>query len=112
MATPYVELFPAIEKGLPTILSNAPLTGFSVTNALMEKVKTIVKTPNYQGRLVSIENLYGWRNEWKSLTDSAPKSFYAEQVEIKDETHETMAYKSIYEGLKRLFHDYAPNIIN
>lgn len=90
---------------------DAPLAGFVSAKPLLEKVKIIVKTPNYQGRLISIENLYGWRNEWKSLTDSAPKSFYAEQVEIKDETHETMAYKSIYEGLKRLFYDYAPNII-
>lgn len=90
---------------------DAPLGGFAAVKPLIEKVKVIVKTPNYQGRLVSIENLYGWRNEWQSLKDSAPKSFYAEQFVVKDETHETMAYKGIYEGLKRLFHDYAPNII-
>src|SRR5262249_12045112 len=79
---------------------------------LMEKAKTVIaKTTNYQGRLITIENLYGWRNEWKSLTEAAPKGFYGEQVEIKDETHETMVYKGIYEGLKRLFHDYAPNIV-
>jgi uncharacterized protein len=90
---------------------DAPLAGFAAAKPLMEKVKTVIaKTPNYQGRLVSIENLYGWRKEWAALKDSAPKGFYGEQVEIRDETHETMAYKGIYEGLKRLFSDYAPNI--
>jgi uncharacterized protein len=91
---------------------DAPLAGFADVKPLMEKAKTvIIKTPNYHGRLVSIENLYGWKKEWLSLIEAMPKSFYGEQVEIKDETHETMAYKGIYEGLKRLFHDYAPNII-
>jgi uncharacterized protein len=90
---------------------DAPLAGFDAVNSLVEKVKTVAKSANYQGRLVSIENLYGWRKEWTLLKDSAARGFYAEQVESKDETHETMALKGIYEGLKRLFHDYTPNII-
>jgi hypothetical protein len=78
----------------------------------MEKAKTVItKTPDFHGRLVTIESLYGWRKEWVSLVGAAPKGFYGAQVEIKDETHETMAYKGIYEGLKHLFHDYAPNIV-
>lgn len=90
---------------------DAPLTGFASAKLLMEKAKAVIsKTPNYQGRLVSIENLYGWRNEWASLKNAAPKGFYGEQLVIKDETHETMAYEGIYEGLKHLFYDYAPNI--
>jgi uncharacterized protein len=90
---------------------DAPLAGFAPAKPLMEKVKTLItKTPNYRGRLVSIENLYGWRQDWTLFKAGAPKGFYGEQLEIKDETHETMAYKGIYEGLKRLFHDYAPNI--
>lgn len=99
-------------KTFPWILSiDAPLAGFASAKPVMEKAKTLIaKTPNYQGRLVSIENLYGWRKDWAILKDSAPKGFHGEQVEIKDETHETMAYKGIYEGLKRLFFDYAPNI--
>jgi hypothetical protein len=91
---------------------DAPLAGFPAANPIMEKVKTVIGAPpNYRGRLVTIENLYGWKKEWTSLIAAAPKTFYGEQVEIKDETHETMAYKAIYEGLKRLFHDYAPNIV-
>jgi len=91
---------------------DAPLAGFPEVKPMLEKIKTLISQyPNYRGRLVTIENLYGWKKEWASLIEVAPKTFYKEQVEIKDETHETMAYKGIYEGLKRLFHDYAPNLI-
>jgi pimeloyl-ACP methyl ester carboxylesterase len=92
---------------------DAPLAGFTDVKPLMEKVKALVnKTPNYHGRLITIENLYGWRREWGSLMGVAPKGFYGEQVEIMDETHEAMAFKGIYEGLKRLFHDYTPKLIS
>ena len=90
---------------------DAPLTGFAAVKPLLEKIKASAKNRKTGQRLVSVENLYGWRNEWKSLKDSADANYYAERIEIKDETHETMAYKGIYEGLKRLFYDYAPNII-
>ncbi len=91
---------------------DAPLAGFPVTEPLMEKAKGLIsKTSTYERRLVSVENLYGWKKEWAGFVESASKNFYGAQVDIKDETHETMAYKGIYEGLKRLFYDYAPNII-
>jgi predicted alpha/beta superfamily hydrolase len=90
---------------------DAPLAGFSPVAPVMEKVKAAAKNPNSRGRLVSIENLYGWRKQWSALTATAQKNFYAAQIEIKDETHETMAYKGVYEGLKSLFHDYAPNLV-
>jgi hypothetical protein len=90
---------------------DAPLAGFAEMKPMMEKTRTVITKPNFHGRLVSVENLYGWRKEWATLVQAAPNGFYGEQVEIKDETHETMAYKGVYEGLKRLFHDYAPNLV-
>src|SRR5262249_31091882 len=91
---------------------DAPLSGFPSARPIMEKARErIAGTPDYRGRLVTVENLYGWRKEWPALTEAAPKGFFGERVEIKDETHETMAYKGVYEGLKRLFHDYAPDIV-
>lgn len=91
---------------------DAPLSGFPEAKPIMEKAKSVItKTANYRGRLVTIENLYGWKKEWTAVIEATPKNFYGEQVAIKDETHETMAYKAIYEGLKRLFHDYAPNLV-
>ena len=91
---------------------DAPLAGFPEVKSIMEKFKTVITTtPNYHGRMVTVENLYGWKKEWASATADAPKGFYGAQILIKDETHETMALKGIYEGLKSLFHDYAPNIV-
>src|SRR5262245_57135925 len=92
------------------IAMDAPL--FRDARLILEKAREMItKNQNYRGRLVTIENLHGWKKEWASLAEAAPKGFYGAQVEIKDETHETMAYKGIYEGLKRLFHDYATNIV-
>lgn len=90
---------------------DAPLAGFSPVAPIMEKIQAAAKKTNSRGRLVSVENLYGWRKQWSGLTAAAQKDFYAAQIEIKDETHETMAYKGVYEGLKHLFHDYAPNLV-
>jgi uncharacterized protein len=88
---------------------DAPFVGFPQLQPLVEKARTMItKTPNYRGRLVTIEKAIGWLNEWPSLIEAAPKSFYGAQVKITDETHETMVYKGIYEGLKRLFYDFEP----
>jgi len=90
---------------------DAPVTGFPEVKPLIEKARVeITKNPNYRGRVVSIEKLYGWRKEWTSFVSGAPKGFYGEQVEIKDETHETLVYKGVYEGLKILFHDHTPTM--
>ena len=93
------------------ISMDAPLAGFQDVKPLTEKLRTLINSPDYRGRLVTVENLYGWKKEWPSLIGAAPKGFYGERVEINGETHESMAYKGIYEGLKRLFHDYTPNTI-
>jgi pimeloyl-ACP methyl ester carboxylesterase len=91
---------------------DAPLYGFPEAKPMMGKIRErLTKTPNYHGRLVTIENLYGWKQEWAALLEAAPQGFLGAQIEVKDETHETMAYKGVYEGLKFLFRDYAPNII-
>ena len=90
---------------------DAPLAGFAEMKPMMEKAGTVINKPNFHGRLVSVETLYGWRKDWATLVQAAPRGFYGAQVELKDETHETMVYKGVYEGLKRLFHDYAPNLV-
>lgn len=82
---------------------------FGPLRPLLEKTQELIaKDAKFRGRLVTIERQLGWQNDWPSLLQTAPKSFYGARVEITDETHETMVYKGIYEGLKRLFHDYAP----
>jgi len=91
---------------------DAPLSGFPEVRGLMEKATVaITKNKGARGRLVTIENLYGWKKDWPSPIEAASKGFIRDRVEIRDETHETMAYKGVYEGLKRLFRDYAPDLI-
>jgi hypothetical protein len=88
---------------------DAPMVGFPQLQSMVENVRAVItKTANYRGRLASVEGGLGWLNEWPSLIAAATNSFHGAQVKITEETHETMVYKGIYKGLKRLFHDYAP----
>lgn len=53
-------------------------------------------------RYFSGEALYGWQRQW---TEQGPAK---QQMKWKDETHESMPLKGIYEGLKVLFYDFVP----
>ncbi len=55
-------------------------------------------------RYFSAESLYGWSNNFAQL---AGCNSYRQQ-KIDYETHETMPYKGIYDGLKFLFNEYIP----
>lgn len=90
---------------------DAPLSGFGPVKPIMDRIRSIASDPKFHGRLVTVENLYGWRKDWASVAAAGQSGFFGAQIDIKDETHETMAYKAVYEGLKRLFSDYAPNLI-
>jgi hypothetical protein len=86
---------------------DAPL--FGAVHPLLERARTLIsKNNDFRGRLVTVENSLGWGKDWASLISAAPSGFYGAQVYVRDETHETMVFKGIYEGFKRLFHDYAP----
>ena len=90
-----------------------PIDGplFGPVRPLLEKARDLInKDAKFRGRMVAVERQLGWMNEWQTLVRNAPNRFYGARVEITDETHETMVYKGIYEGLKRLFHDYAPEV--
>lgn len=52
----------------------------------------------------SAETRYGWENE---LPKTSCNSYYQEKIE--GETHETMPYKGIYDGLKFLFREHIPS---
>jgi hypothetical protein len=55
-------------------------------------------------KYVSVERIYGWGDKIKP--DST--CLFFSQVIIQNESHETMPYKGLYEGLKILFNDYWP----
>lgn len=56
-------------------------------------------------KYVSAESIYGWRNSM--VVNNSCLLF--SQVKIEGESHETMPYKGLYEGLKILFSDYWPS---
>ncbi len=57
-------------------------------------------------KYASIKSLYGWSNNFKVENSCV----HFKQVTLENETHETMPYKGIYEGLKYLFNDYLPPV--
>ena len=94
------------------LVMDAPLSGFHDAVPIMKKTRSVI-TSSSAVRLVSIENAYGWKKDWTALVEGVPESFYGQQVELPNGTHETMAYEGVHQGLGRLFHDYAPDdIIN
>lgn len=56
-------------------------------------------------KYVSVKRLFGWKEEIKAGNDCLTFS----QIIIRDENHETMPYKGMYEGLRYLFNDYLPS---
>lgn len=54
----------------------------------------------------SAETLYGWGN---ALSDGFSSQDYS-QIKIENETHETMPYKGIYEGLRFFFKEHVPGM--
>ena len=58
--------------------------------------------------LVSLETRYGWPSDaWESLTQSAPADWTLVRNVVPDETHESMAWPSVYPGIKALYARYS-----
>lgn len=68
--------------------------------------------PQHKGRLIMVEatSVEGWRNDWAKLAPHAPRGLYWEMVDIPGESHEGMAFRGRYEGLKALFKHYVPQM--
>ncbi|MEI9909859.1 MAG: alpha/beta hydrolase-fold protein [Bacteroidota bacterium] len=124
------ELLPYINKNYPVnglnVLIGHSQGGLFVTYAGLEKSSLfpfilaldvpVTVNPavlkDYQQRIgktcdlnyFSGETLYGWGNDFSK---PAGCNSYL-QKRIEDETHETMPYKGIYEGLKFLFREHIP----
>ncbi|HVG15779.1 MAG TPA: alpha/beta hydrolase-fold protein [Chitinophagaceae bacterium] len=86
----------------PFVLSiDAPITVDSQVQKELEQ-KIMQQQPF---RYVSVEQIFGWKKDFlKQVKDSQSIS-----LKIENETHETVALKGFYEGLRILFHDYVPS---
>lgn len=72
------------------------------TAELEKSYLKLLKEDRGSMRYFSGEALYGWQGQWAEQDPSK------KQLKWKEETHESMPLKGIYEGLKVLFYDFTP----
>ena len=88
----------------PWILSlDAPMNIGSKSVSMKEEIAKAVKDTKI--RYASIEAVYGWRDEWSKyflISDNVLAK------RIFDESHESMVFVGVYEGLKFLYKDFSP----
>jgi len=94
----YPEQFPWI------LALDAPMNVEPKINPVKEMIAKAVKDNN-KIRYASIETTYGWKEEWAKYFSEDDRVM---RKEISDETHESMAFKGVYEGFKFLYKDFAP----
>ncbi|MGH7468006.1 MAG: alpha/beta hydrolase [Longimicrobiales bacterium] len=59
-------------------------------------------------RYVSLETRFGWSDAtWSALKAAAPASWVLRREKLDGESHESMGFLSMYQGLKFAFHDYS-----
>lgn len=67
----------------------------------------LTQHPDHKGRISTVWIRYSWDpDRWSKLVDRADTGFRAMTFELPDETHVSMYYEGMYEGLKQLFFDY------
>jgi hypothetical protein len=84
--------------------SPVQLGNFEVERRILEFLS---EHPDHIGRLITVRQRFGWSNEGgRQLEELASSSFYTERFDLPGETHESVYFIAMYEGLKRLFHDF------
>lgn len=59
-------------------------------------------------RYVSLETRFGWPDAaWSALKDVAPSTWHLHREELAGESHESMVFLALYQGLKHAFSDYS-----
>lgn len=87
------------------IALDAPMDIDTKTNKLKELILLAIKEEKTKIRYTSIESIFGWDDEhWKSM----PQNGQTMKLQLMGESHESMPFKGIYEGLNFLFKDFSP----
>lgn len=59
-------------------------------------------------RYVSLETRFGWNDDhWDRLVQSAPPNWLLHRARLEGESHETMPFLAMYQGLRSAFRDYS-----
>lgn len=66
------------------------------------------RNPAQPLRYVSLESRFGWTDKtWQALQDVAPKNWRLKREILEGESHESMFFISMYQGLKHALGDYS-----
>ena len=64
--------------------------------------------PDHVGRLASAWTRFEWSEQsWETISGSNYPDFIATRFDLVDESHQSMYFEGIYEGLRDLFYDFA-----
>ena len=87
----------------PVVVSiDAPM---HLDDALLVKKMMQLKQPV---RYVSLETRFGWSDvDWNALVKALPSSSVLHREKLPGESHESMGFLSMYQGLKFAFRDYS-----
>jgi hypothetical protein len=83
---------------------DAPMNVDVKTRSITDQLSKVLKEKS-KARYVSAEALYGWDNRWTALGAPAEQAI---KLTFPDESHESMPFKGIYDGLKFLYRDFSP----
>ncbi len=92
------EMFPFV------IALDDPIGIFPSFNSIRQEIGQVLQV-NPATRYASFEAVYGWSDQWEPAIQTEDRAL---QAMVTGETHESMPYKSIYDGLKFLFNDFSP----
>ena len=94
-------------KQFPWVVAlDAPMNIDAKTISIKASIGKSVNNAPAKTRYASIETAYGWEGEWVNYF---PDNKSALQEMLPDETHESMAFKGVYDGLKFLYKDFGPS---
>ncbi|GHM99186.1 hypothetical protein WSM22_06760 [Cytophagales bacterium WSM2-2] len=84
---------------------DAPMNVDAKSEGLKQRVAKKITSAQNNSRYASIEALYGWGDQWKKYFQNSDRTM---QLITKGETHESVAFRAVYDGLHFLYNDFAP----
>lgn len=76
---------------------------------LADRLTEAAKEPDHGHlRYVSVESRFGWTDsQWRALEAAAPTDWKIRRIRLTGESHLSMIFSGLYEGLKAAFDDYS-----
>ena len=79
--------------------------------SVLELVRdSLARHPDAIARIAMVRNDPGPDQELRTLLSKAPRGVTGVEVPLRGESHESMVYRGVYDGLIALFRDYVPGL--